>query len=78
MKRLVIPTLALILSVLACSMPGQTPEPPILTEPPVITEPPATEAPVLIEPPLPATNTPSGFMVNAGSSEILFYSPEAH
>ena len=74
MKRLTIPCLVLVAAVLACSLPGQTSEPPLVTEPPLITEPPSTEPPVLIEPPLPTTPIPSGFMVNAGTASILFYS----
>ena len=76
MRRFFLPSLVLILSVLACRLPTWTPEPPVVSDPPVITESPATEPPVLIEPPLPAEGTPSGFMSNTTTGSILFYSPE--
>jgi len=76
MKRILLPCLVLILSVLACSLPGQAAEPPFVTEPPVVTEPPTEEPPILIEPPLPTMAVPSGFMVTAGTGSISFYSPD--
>lgn len=75
MKKYLAPCLVLLLAVLACSIPGQTPEPPVVTEPPIV-EPPIDEPPVLIEPPLLTGPVPSGFIVKPVTSEVLLYSPD--
>jgi hypothetical protein len=64
MKCLIPASLTLLLAVLACSIPGQTSEPPI------------TEPPILIEPPLLTTPMPIGFVVLPGTSSVDFYTPD--